>query len=283
MSGLARIYNPFAYPGIKPGFNQGHVAAAGVVSGHGISAISLGRTLINVLSGKPGVNSGSVAITATVDGSLGPVTVYPIHQTLTGGTDFTGQSTVTDTNVTMAGIVRFNQVNSGLYQVVIVINGAILLSLKGTGELVIYGAGSAETASGLFPSVSVPYFLVASASSSQVNFGFTNLLTGSIQTSTIVTPITGGAATGTYTIGNGDPTGNGQSIIGNIAAAMFSPTYLGHATLKLWLMNPWSFWYPRFGLSVDLEKTSAAAVVFRKTLSQIGGRVGSRQPQGWAS
>lgn len=59
---------------------------------------------------------------------------------------------------------------------------------------------------------------------------------------------------------------------------------LSDQEVQQYSLEPWSFMIPA-EYEMPIMKTPAAGFtpVFRKTLSQIGGRIGTRQPQGWAA
>jgi hypothetical protein len=108
---------------------------------------------------------------------------------------------------------------------------------------------------------------------------------GQVLTGTASNTTANASITPQYNINDGALVGTVQANA-KVACVSYSNTCVGMAGLVQAAADPWSLWYPRLRPPVDIWHGTfavASAVRFRKTLSQIGGRVGSRQPQGWAS
>lgn len=253
MSGIQRIYrrNPLAFPGGRnPGFDPSHIAAAGIAPGHGLSAIASGANMLNLLTAAKGTINGTV--TAKVVGNLGQTAgLNNAGSQLT----FPAQSTATDISGTIAIIFQTpNAFTTNQWFATNIINGGFHLTPNGAGATTqaefVFGGTGVTTLQSTFPNPiaqNIPYFLAASASSTQaagasatvVNFLLLNLLTGQVQTSTATAAkLTPAAASGTITICQS------AALMGQVAAAMFAPSFMSLPALLQWAQSPWDFWYP---------------------------------------
>ena len=73
---------------------------------------------------------------------------------------------------------------------------------------------------------------------------------------------------------------NGGNFL-NVAALAFSTVNLARYELINMAADPWSLWYAD-GDEQFVGMIPAATIKFRKTLSQVGTRIGARQIQGWS-
>ena len=275
---LPRVGNaPLVFPaGRLPKFNQGHVAA----SGCRLAAVPIGNTFFDLVTGKAGTANSSP--TTAMSGWIGPSVNFTSSSTM--NVSFGGMSTANDTLVTIACIIVLNA--SGVFESYVSTSGTntgwrLGLDQNNSFGMEIIQGGVAVILSNTTLTANVPYFLAASTTGAAANFVIKRLDNGALISAQTAYGSSPSAPNGTYLIGNGNSTG-AQS---NIAAAMIGTgSFLTPTQLVQWSTDPWSLWYP--GLAVDVFHgtfSAASAVRFRKTLSQIGGRVGARQPQGWAN
>ena len=261
MAGIRGIYNRdfLAFPGRAPGFDTTHRAAYGISNGYGFSGIALNGNFINLLSGKPGVIAGTV--TGSIDGLFGPVCTFSASGSQI---TFPGQSTKTNTVVTMACIARGY---TGNYA------GIFLTGSNGNGwgiqnnSTSVWGiqTPSNNNISGPVISNGTPYFFAASGSYAAQNFVVVNLATGKILTTVSNTSTSSSQPNGTYWVGT---QGNGLEWNAGVAAVMFAPSFMSLPALLQWAQRPWDFGYP----------SSAQTVLFsglrrKSTQTQVYGTI----------
>jgi hypothetical protein len=233
-----------AFPaGRKPRFDQSHIAARGISPGFGFSAIPVGKTLINLLSGKPMV-AGTSNVGAT-DCVLGPVvnignstTQANVQMTLAGQS---ASAIGTGTIACIFSINAFDGISQCLFQNSTSANGLLFYINGGSSnQLSIYN-GSTGANSGLIPSVNTPYFAVVSNNGTTTNFLLLNLLNGEIQTASPA-GVTNGTPNGTYNVSWYNVSATAAD--SKIAAVMYAPSYMTLSAIKQWAQDPWAFWYP---------------------------------------
>ena len=267
-------FSPLAYPaGVAPGFDPTHVAAGrGPNGAFNFSCVSSGGSQINLLSGKPGTATGS---NAGVDARIGAVTKY------TGATNvttfpYTTTSLGSTIPITFGCIGSFTALTTGA-------NTAVYLSTVTNTGIGILNAGSvfymawggANVSTTIAAGANVPYFFAASSMGGlTINYVVLRFDTGQVYTFQSGATGPGSAGDGNLYIGN---RGGIRVWQGGISAAMAQPVYLSMPQLLQWASDPWSFWYPRR----QYNYVGAAAIVsgakFRRTLSNIGTRTGTRQ------
>ena len=233
----------FAYPGTNPAFNSSHPAAASCQ----FSGISTGINFVDLLTGKPGVASGTGGPTATMT-QVGMASTFQTG--FTNNIQFSGKPTGVQTAYTLACMLIFTAVPSGTMFYFATSNGSAgaTLTSPGSGNLaagISTGTGFTST---IVPAANVPYFWAASllpgtSPNAIGNMVLTNLQTGGTisqsTTATISTPV---SDTGSCTVGNRGTGGGGSS---SIAAAMYTTGFTPMSKLLQWASDPWAFWYPR--------------------------------------
>jgi hypothetical protein len=253
--------NPLAFPsGMVAGFDPSHPLSKNIR----FSGIASDGNFFNLLSNKPGTVVG--APSANIDAILGS------NATFTNSTDaanFSGQSTVNDGNVTICCIVYFNSVSASqaLFASSSVNTGWRFAYDNPSGYFNIIAGGVTGINMGIAPVANVPYFLAASASSTQSSVVLARLDTGKVTfaTSTGASPV---APNGTYQVGNDTFSEVAKA---KISTVMFSASFTSLQQLLQFAQDPWSFWYPRKALQLV---SGAAAVVYPpaigSTLPMIG-------------
>lgn len=258
-----------AFPGgLRPRFDSNHPASAGISPGHGLCAIAQGNTFINLLNAaKATIITGTPA--AAMDGLVGPA-CYVGSGGSTDTLNFTGNSTATDNNVTLAAIWR--QVGTpgidGLYVTTGVSSGwgMNFSHSSGSNDLTAINLLTAGwDDSGFVITAGHAYFGAVSVSISgtgsaawvlvDLNTGVASFYGAPDFT---IGWASAGSSVGSYAIG-----GNGAegAPLAKIAAVMWAPTCLTAPQLLAWAADPWSFWYPTpiNGVAFDPAWAVAAA------------------------
>lgn len=182
----------------------------------------------------------------------------------------------------MAGIVMWTAAATGGYCAIVSLDAP-----AGNGVAFAYNVGSinAFVNSGavshdfLSVALNVPYFVAISIDSSNTwNAVATNLMTGQIRAATkFATATVPSAGTG---ICHGNSYNHNQPLNGYLAVSMYSNKGMTLADMLQWAADPWSYWYPD---NTDDEIVgiiaAASSAKFRRTLSQLGTRIGARQTQ----
>jgi hypothetical protein len=235
--------------------------------------------MVNILAGQKGTANSSP--TSTTNGWVGNCLVT---NGASPSVTFSGMTASSTSNGSCA-IIVYVTTSAGLQSAFATstVNSGWFFGGNNSSKLSIYN-GSVSTASTISISANTPYFLAYSAlNGTATNFLALNLSNGVLQTQVAASPGAATAGNGTYIVGN--DTFN-DVCTADIHAVAYFDSYIPMSTLIQWATDPWAFWYPRVGPSIDVWHgtfAAASAVRFRKTLSQIGGRVGTRQPQGWAN
>ena len=234
--------SPLVYPaGIMPGFNPLHPALKGVSHGFGFSAVVSATGIVDVLSGLPGVVTGTPAF--GIDSHIGPC----LNFSTTGmHINFSGKSITRNRFFTFAAMIRpttitgyrayfhTSSANDGLWFGLI--NGPVGGSAPGLAD-----------APGAFSLVaSVPYFCCASfdTNTATINTIAVDLRTGKITSGTATqAAFNPSAPSGTYRVGL-DAAAT-SSAVAKIAAVSFAPTFLTIPELLKCSNDPWSIWYPK--------------------------------------
>lgn len=271
----------FAFPvGTAPGFNMSHPASKNVR----ISFVGTGQ---NILSGKgPSVTGTSTVNNPTrigpaylgIDATSGltfPDTLSPAPKNF-----FTAAVIFIPTDVTLTS--RTLVASRGIPEPG---NFSILLRQLNPGGIDLRVQGTVSMLDN-FPALTnnVPYFYATSAFYDSVNTAYLHnhigvrLDTGQRWSFSGVTaggvPLQG-TETNSYSIGDLDGV---SGFFGYIAAAMMNLSYVSLAELIAWGNDPWAFWYPDAAVDDFAVGTIiTAGARFRRTLSQIGTRTGSRQ------
>jgi hypothetical protein len=233
-----------AFPaGRKPRFDQSHIAARGISSGFGFSGIPVGKTLINLLSGKP-LTAGALN-TGITDCVMGPV-VNVGNSSTQGNVQMVlaGQSTSAIGNGTIAAIFSINAfdgVSQSLFMNSSGNNGLLFYINGGSSNQLSTYNGSAGVNSGLIPLLNTPYFAVASNNGTTTNFLLLNLLNGEVQTAS-PSGSTNGTPNGSYSVGWYSTFAT--AVDSKLAAIMYAPSYMTLSAIKQWAQDPWAFWYP---------------------------------------
>lgn len=234
--------NPLAYPcGVAPGFDPSHVAACGMSSGHGFSAVCFPGGAVNLLNGLPG---SQVGVTFRTYGHVGPVVDSNAGANVVS---FAGQLTVADTSLTMAGIFLATSLAANASVIANSSSGAagIEMYITPTGAIAIrvVGQGVSYISTGTPIAANKPYFAAISSDGTIYHTVMRNLADGTAYSETqSLGPKTFGASNGTYGLGRG---AFASSVPGGIAAGMFGPRLVSMAALQQWAADPWSFWYPQ--------------------------------------
>jgi len=224
--------------GVAPGVNPNHpVANNGILRFSGVSFNN--GNFFNLLTSKVATRSGTVGTGMFWDGP------GVISTNSTSFYKFTGQSTATDSSVTVAAI--WTPVVSSTNQNPFASfgtssNGGFATGLDSSAKqfMIAYPGGSFVESSYTFTGVNVPIFIAASSNASATKFVLRRLDNGEMFSSQ-----TGGltytaSSDATYQIGNGFGHLNG----GHVCAAMYSSGFNGLGVLQQWALDPWSFWYP---------------------------------------
>lgn len=234
---------PLAFPGIRPGFDSSHVAAAGVQFS-GVAAD--GGGFFNVLTGKPGTKNGTP--TSVVNSVLGRTSYFSSN---TDNATFSYPSTAW-LSQTMAAIVVFDAATSASPRVLLSTSATaaagMLILANATNEFAVTFGGSQTTfaAGAGVPAVTagIPiFFAVSVQSATRYTYIVTRLDNG--------VSMSGGATTATaLTAGDtsiyvGNRGTNSRQANGKIAAVAHSASFMSAAQLLAWANDPWSFWYPR--------------------------------------
>lgn len=244
--------NPLAFPaGRAPGIDPLHRAAKGLR----FSGIAAQKNFLNLTAGTLGV----IAATPTfaIDGLIGPSFKCP-----TGSAKFSGQSTVADPSATFAAIMNFDVTS---IQIFFHSSGA---GASAQGFMYLVNStircqtGGGEADSLLTPVVGVPYFIVVSANTADINFLLCRLDTGKILTSHANVGASG-TPNGTYVVGN--YSGGDGPTSSKMAAMMFAANYMTLPEMKVWALDPWAFWYPR---QAEMLVAAAAASSFLAAWAQ---------------
>jgi hypothetical protein len=263
-----------AFPGgRKPGINPKHPAMAGGQLLYSAVATSNGANFVDLRTGTPGTPGGSP--TTGINGTIGPTATF------TGNPDSvvianTAQLT-TATGHTCAIIFVQNSLPGG---------NVFLWTQDSSGEFslffwndIVHMWGNGDIQSALAPATGIPYFLIMSAGTSSYNAVLKRLDTGQIITDTGSSGWSSSTFGSTWSIGFDNNNSNRQSHASMAASAAFA-NYRPMSTLLAWAADPWGFWYPSPAPLTVKTAAAASTVVFRKSLSPIGGRVGSRQAWG---
>ena len=271
---LLRTKNPLVFPGSRPGFDPSHPAAY-----RPLFSTTAGRgNFTNIFTGGKGtITNGTGAPAAVMDGRIGPAINFPTS----GGTGFITFPAIggTITKATFAAIVVPTAVGSNqVFFDSSSTNNGLSIGLNTSSQFALTLDGVSAVASAKALVVGVPYFVAASFNGTTTNLCLARLDTGQIYTSSGAqtgSPV----STGLLVIGNGQ--GNAREAISNIAAVMYSFSYLSLPQLRAWSADPWSFWYPRTVENLIMSSlrgpAAASTIVQRRTASLIGTRTGSRQ------
>jgi hypothetical protein len=237
--------NPLAYPsGIAYGFNSNQIAAAGISSNHGFSGIAQPNNFLDILTSATGTQSQfRVPPIYSSDSYVGPYANY--SGSVVAEDIWTGNSTSNDTAAVMGAIVELDSSPSdgGIIQSTYTPGTGWWLGYQPDGGSGLYIEGAQPAFTELLLAPNTPYFVAASIQSGNtINAVTVNLNTGVLQTYSGSTTVTSSAPDGTYTVGNKG--GDYYPFTGNIATAMWGPSYLTLSQLETWAQNPWQFWYP---------------------------------------
>jgi hypothetical protein len=288
-----RIYrqNPLAYPaGVAPGFGPTHMASApGNSQYNGVfSCCALPNgNMYSVKQGTPGSITGTP--TTNIDGRAGPLLKLATSASyLQFGNQPNVPSTVTQH--TMAVIVGAGGASNDAWIVTESISnsnsgGFAFFWNAGTPAIQIQRGGLNISMTNYVWTAGHTYFVVVSGNASLVNFLQLDLVNGKIITQVVATGLSGGSFTTANTYSVGGRQGQALGCPDGIAAAMANINlYLSMPQLLQWAQSPWDFWYPQVraplmfsGLGPKIGAVSS--VVFRRTFSPVGTRVGSRQSQ----
>lgn len=267
--------SPLAYPGRLAGFDPSHPAAGPVPR---FSAIANGANFYNLIKSASGATVGSP--TYVIDGGIGPA--VQLLAASSQRASFAGQSIVQDTLITIAAIAVVLSASADKTSFLITTSTTghgYSLGPNATNQLVFYTPNTGGGAVGPTLSLNVPYFCAVSFDGSHVKFLAANLQNGQIQTSATTYTADNAAPNGTYLIGRS--ASDAVQINAKIAAVMFSAQFMTPQQLLAWAADPWAFWYPRTGYgAIDIATVTGGAgftAKFRRSLSAIGGRVGTRQ------
>jgi len=299
MDKILKFYNPLQYPGGMPGFNPSHPASKNI----GFSLVPMGASVVDLITCKKANQVPGGNPTYQVLSGLGPSA-----QVLSNGTPelwYAGGSFVSGKTApfTLAAIVQFVAVGNLQYflhndsrQATTVNNGGRIGIYNATLQPNSFFLATAnfvvDPNNANFVAVAnVPYFFAASYNGTTANMVLARLDNGRIFSQVVSSTLTVAASDGGAGIlnyGSDGTDGGSFGIDGSLAAAMCNYSYMSIPQLLVWASDPWSFWFPRaqqnlMFIGLQAPQGAASPVVFRKTLSQIGGRVGSRQPQGWAA
>jgi Concanavalin A-like lectin/glucanases superfamily len=223
--------NRLGYPGTLPGFDVSHPASEGI----GVSAVVVSGALpLEIIKGTLFTSSG--AAQTPVQSVVGPA-LYNAGTGYANG----GVSNVSFAKITQACIFVPQALStSGLTGIV----SATILYIYGAsgGTAITYLGGIRD--SGVQLVVGRPYFFASSYSNDAV--GTLNQIVKDLQTGQITTNVqtigpSGGLANSNYCFG-GD--GAGAASNSQIAATMYSTSFLSMEQLRQWADDPWSFWYP---------------------------------------
>jgi hypothetical protein len=273
--------NKLVFPGTNrtsQGINPAHPASQKLTFSATFRGSSFFNTATNNLFPINGTVSGTPAY--AMDGIVGPVKDVGISFYY----DFVSPGNNVS-NITMAAIIR--PLNASSNTGIFGFSNSSLTSIASLSTFnpntLYFSPGTNDTSSGIALSLN-PYFVVASYNSTTlaINFLAKNLATGQVKTATVTAP--GNWPTPTIAhCSIGKETSYGTFYDGRIAAVMTSHAFLSIPQLLQWAQEPWLFWYPQqFDFGIMLKASvSSSTVVFRRTLSQVGTRVGSRQSQGW--
>ena len=277
MSGLARIYNPFRYPGIRPGFDTSHPASNGILfstifSYNGVNVIGLNNINLGAIINFNGT------VTNGIDGATGPsLNISTFSNFHFGGGLFGG--TTTNKKCTLACIIRSPGDGNFTYRDGNSTYGTEISVASATLSFIKNGSGSPTTVSSGIPiAASVPYFIAASSDDSVgVNFVTTRLDTGQIQSAFVAN------ATAVTVASPGSHIMETPGFAFSCAAWMYNNTVaLNLGLMRQWAASPWAFWYPpdptTLGLGVIGLNSSAPPVV---TLDVLGNPIYRVRREGW--
>lgn len=284
--------------GIAPGVNRLHPASQNLL----ISCISRGGGFMNigggVYKGSAGaVNSGAPA--SVIYPGIGRAATYTNATDMAQFTNFPIITPVALTVAAMLVLIGASATNAGIVNTDNITTGWGIGVGASTGLLGPICDGSFGSAGFNAAVFGDPYFYcqVMQGNSNPITTRqvLVNLRKGTIDFGTTVgfATATIGAGLACVNIGNraaAGSVGNTRQMNGAVAAAMMSLTAISTKEMAQWADDPWGFWYPNATndvMSMDLVGAASGGggshIKFRKTLSQIGGRVGSRQPQGWGT
>lgn len=229
------------YPaGVLPGWDPTHPAARQTR----LSAVVRAGTFKEIAPQTRQATLGTTPPTFSNHSHLGPVGVFNGSTSINAVT-VAGLSTANDTVATVAAIFTItaftstwcpiaNSGSSAGYAINIATTPGVQMVLPGTVVTsVVFGTIAVNT----------PYFLAVSNVTGLQNYVLCNLSSGQIQTATTASAYTSAALNGTADIGCWSQ--NSQAFDGDIAAVMWSNTFLGLGSLKMWAADPWAFWYPQ--------------------------------------
>lgn len=240
---------PFMFPGTKPGYDPGHIAASPQTR---YSGVAFNGGFVNILNGTQGAPATNNQPTSRAVSPLGNCLIFPA----TGGDSAYGVNGDTSDilTFTMAGIAQITA-TTGLSLTLFhnaqttAGNIGIVFQVTSTGFVNLAALGGTSVVSTIQPSVGVPYFLAASngGASNICNMIGVNLLTGKAETYTSTGITTDNAPSGAgFTIGNRATGVSGaNSWSGLVASIAFTNKFMSLPALSAWGSDPWSFWYPR--------------------------------------
>jgi hypothetical protein len=263
--------NRLGYPGRSPGFDGSHPASVNAR----FSAIAGSSNFLTTFALSK-ATLGATAPTFGLDGALGPCGIFTSAVNPLSGCNFSGQFAGLDLVATSAAIIRLSNLTA--FNAIFSSNqnnntNGYLLTVSPSGEpqFQLPGFVAAPTNSTDFPNfvtVGVPYFIVVSVVSGRVNLLSLNLNTGQIKTAT-QTGNAYTAAAGNGTMGIGVNHENAYVAVGNIAAVMYSGTFLTLPQMTQWAQDPWAFWYPRVQLPL-VKPAPPPTVAVGSTLIYMG-------------
>lgn len=235
--------------GYQAGFNPNHIAAGGMASGYGLSAVPINGTFTNLLNGATAtVSSGATAAPRAFAATIGEAAYC--QTSVVGLYQFSGQRVVNNPSATLAAFCVFKFAASfscllntdtqgpgggGSY-------GFSLFS-DASNNLMLRVAGT-NVPSGLVLTSSVPYFVAASFNANVTNFVALRLDTGQLFTASVSSSVSITANNGIYSMGNWYDTGGGDFPAGYLGPVMWSPSFMSLRAMRQWAADPWSFWYP---------------------------------------
>lgn len=251
--------NPLAYPGRLPGFDPGHFALGGKPLYSGVRS---GANFINLLTSASGTVTGT--FTSALDGNLGPSlgcgAIANSNQiAVSGAPQIAYQQGTIAAIVRPSDVTNFNAIFAGSPNT----SGGLDLFFANDsgalGDLMMRVFGTNIRSNINNTVAGVPYFVVASCdAATNINFLQVNLNTGRVDTATAASSATLPLLDGTFLVAQWR--GGGLGCTGNLAAVMYSGTYLSMAQLKQWAQDPWAFWYPRNTDFALMLKPASAAV-----------------------
>lgn len=230
----SRIQRPYGLAGV----DASHFAARGLL----FSGVPANNGFVNLRTGQAGTKVSTA--TEKILARLGRASVFP-GGGVSAAHRFSGQDATNFGSNTIAAICSFNGIaTTQLIFSNTTSNAGIALNVNSSGTLQVTMFGVVAISSSIVLSVNVPYFIVVSKNGTT---GI-SLLVMRLDTQVIVTDAkasgTPAVGNGTYAVGNGWAGGT-FPMDGNIAAVMFSSSYLHPSELRKWAADPWAFWYPR--------------------------------------